>query len=474
MEENKNLFKRKIFPLLIITCAITLTYFPYFKNTFGIDTSTMIKSQGQMLSGYLSQGRFGMVWIFELLIHRYNNQIVPFIVIPLLVGAGIYLYFTLNKYDKESSDFAASLFAIVFICNPVVYAQLYFKMQAIQIVIGVFCVLLGINLSLSRLRTSVKIIGSVLLFAFSFLIYQVFVFFIFSMILFCFYVFRDKRQQILQVMVPSWLVASLIYFLSYFLASFMIHYSSYGNETYMMWNKLPELGNLQKIGALFIALFALAYLFLLIITIRRFRAKKEINVLLLILLIGSIMTFNMAFGNLRPAPRVYFGTFSTVFSGILYLGIRKGNGLKYLFLLIILFSMFFTFSLSHKANLSYENDQILTENVMKYAREHNILENGTNLVFNGNLQTGNQGMLNKFQDIFITGATRVSFFQFDPPLTFLRPYDFMEIKGYHFKIPTPKLRANLSLKYEHLPNYPSEKSMFWDKGENALLVKLSN
>lgn len=147
-------------------------------------------------------------------------------------------------------------------------------MQAIQIVIGVFCVLLGINLSLSRLRTSVKIIGSVLLFAFSFLIYQVFVFFIFSMILFCFYVFRDKRQQILQVMVPSWLVASLIYFLSYFLASFMIHYSSYGNETYMMWNKLPELGNLQKIGALFIALFALAYLFLLIITIRRFRAKK--------------------------------------------------------------------------------------------------------------------------------------------------------------------------------------------------------
>lgn len=102
------------------------------------------------------------------------------------------------------------------------------------------------------------------------------------------------------------------------------------------------------------------------------------------------------------------------------------------------------------------------------------MENGTNLVFNGNLQTGNQGMINKFQDIFITGATRVSFFQFDPPLTFLRPYDFMEIKGYHFKIHTPKLRANLSLKYEHLPNYPSEKSMFWDKGENALLVKLSN
>ena len=118
MEENKNLFKRKIFPLLIITCAITLTYFPYFKNTFGIDTSTMIKSQGQMLSGYLSQGRFGMVWIFELLIHRYNNQIVPFIIIPLLVGAGIYLYlfavfngnvlpirtFKFDSYQKKSKS----------------------------------------------------------------------------------------------------------------------------------------------------------------------------------------------------------------------------------------------------------------------------------------------------------------------------------------------------------------------------------
>lgn len=142
--------------------------------------------------------------------------------------------------------------------------------------------------------------------------------------------------------------------------------------------------------------------------------------------------------------------------------------------MITLFSIFFTFSLSHKANLSYENDQMLSDKVVKYVQEQGILESETNLVFIGNLQRGNQGVINKFQDIFITGATRVSFFQFDPPLTSLRPYDFMEIKHYHFKIPDQKLRANLSLKYEDLPNYPSEKSIFWDKDENALLVKLSD
>ncbi|XOW20255.1 hypothetical protein QK908_09215 [Lactococcus cremoris] len=59
MEENKNLFKRKIFPLLIITCAITLTYFPYFKNTFGIDTSTMKKVKDRFKWLFVA-GRFGM------------------------------------------------------------------------------------------------------------------------------------------------------------------------------------------------------------------------------------------------------------------------------------------------------------------------------------------------------------------------------------------------------------------------------
>ncbi|WP_285184156.1 hypothetical protein, partial [Mycobacterium tuberculosis] len=84
---------------------------------------------------------------------------------------------------------------IAFICNPVVYAQLYFKMQAVQMIVGLFCVLLGVNLSLSKLRYFLKIIGSSLLFAFSLLIYQVFIFFIFSMILFCFYFFKEKRQR---------------------------------------------------------------------------------------------------------------------------------------------------------------------------------------------------------------------------------------------------------------------------------------
>lgn len=472
--EEKQLEKSKIIPFFAIALAIIVTYLPYFKNSFGIDTSTMIMNQRQMLDGYLSQGRFGMVWIFEFFIHHYNNQIVPFAVIPLLIVAGIYIYFIVKKYDEEASSFRVSLFAIAFICNPVVYAQLYFKMQAIQIVVGLFCVLLGTHLSLSETKFSLKLIGTSLLFAFSLLIYQVFAFFIFSMILFSLCFFKKERKEVLQIMMPAWLVGGLVYFISYFLAATVIHYSAYGNETYMMWNKLAELSTLQKVGTLFIGLCGLFYLALLFMTVKRFRAKKQIEISLFVLLLGSILSFNMAFGNLRPAPRVYFGTFSLVFSGTLYLLAKKEIGLKVFSLSIMFLSMIFTFSLSQKANFSYKNDQILTQNIVRFVQNNKISEEKTNLVFIGNLQIGNQGLSRKIQDIFITGATRTSFFQFDPALTSVRPYDFMRIEGYNFRIPNQELRFDITEKYKYLPNYPNQASMLWDKGDETLVVKLSD
>ena len=474
MEEKNKRYGMKIVPILCIILAVIITYLPYFKNSFGIDTSTMIMNQNQMLNGYLSQGRFGIVWLFELFIRHYNNQLIPFIVSPLLVIAGIYLYHILKKYDKATSSFAAALFSIAFICNPIVYGQLYFKMQAFQILVGLFCVLLGVNLSLARVKMPLKIVAISVLFSFSLLIYQVFAFFIFSMILFCLYFFKEKRKEILQTMLSAWVIAAVIYFLSYFVGGLLIHYSSYGNETYMMWNKLAELSHLQKFGLLVIALLSLFYLVLIILILRRARAKKEIEALLLTLFLTSILTFNMAFGNVRPAPRVYFGTFSIVFASLLYLAVKKGGWLKYGAVVTLLLSMGFTFSLSTKANVSYKNDQLLTQNIVTFTKENKISQKQTNLVFIGNLQVGNQGMINKFQDVFITGATRTSFFQFDPALTTLRPYDFMKIEGYDFKIPDQNLRATLALKYKNLPDYPSKESMIWDKNERSLVVKLSN
>lgn len=174
---SKTKIKQTSISLIGIVITTLATYLPYFKNTYGIDTSTMILSQKQMLDGCLSQGRFGIVLLFNLFIRNYNNQIVPFIVVPLLILAGIYLYFILKQFDKSSSNFALILFTIVFINNPVVYSQLYFKMQAIHIVIGLFCVLIGTHLCLSENKNIVKIICGAVLFGFSLLIYQVFAFF---------------------------------------------------------------------------------------------------------------------------------------------------------------------------------------------------------------------------------------------------------------------------------------------------------
>ena len=58
--------------------------------------------------------------------------------------------------------------------------------------------------------------------------------------------FKEKRTQILQSMFPSLVVAGIIYVISYIIASMTINYSSYGTETYMMWNKLGTLGGFQK------------------------------------------------------------------------------------------------------------------------------------------------------------------------------------------------------------------------------------
>lgn len=468
---------RKKYPIFVIILSTIVTYLPYFKNTFGIDTSTMIMDQRQMLEGYLSQGRFGIVWLYDTLIHHYNNQLVPFIAIPLLAISGIYCYFIINKYDNKSSNFVTMLFTIAFINNPVVYSQLYFKMQTLPMIIGLICILLGMHLSLSEVRSWVKILFISLLFAFSILIYQVFVFFIFAMMLFCLLIFKDKRQDILRAMLPSWLIAGVIYGLVYKLSALMIHYSTYGNETYMMWTQLGTVGGLQKVGAVVIAMLAIAYAALVILTILRYRAGAKIDGLLLVLLLGSILTFNMAFGNIKAAPRVYFGTFSVVFAGIVYSFAKKGKEFKYLSVALTIVSMILTFSLSQKANASYANDVVLMHDVVAFATQNKILtpaEKETNLVFIGQSQVGNQGIIHKLQDIFITGATRTSFFQFDPPLTSVRPYDFLKIHGHDFKIPDQELRAKAAVMYSELPDYPNHQSMTFETETKTIIVKLSN
>ncbi|QDK70530.1 hypothetical protein [Lactococcus protaetiae] len=80
----------------------------------------------------------------------------------------------------------------------------------------------------------------------------------------------------------------------------------------------------------------------------------------------------------------------------------------------------------------------------------------------------------KFQDIFITGATRSSFFQFDDPLTSDRPYNFMTLQGHAYPVPEQALRTSLVSKYAALPDYPNPESVKFDSNSQILVFKLSN
>lgn len=78
------------------------------------------------------------------------------------------------------------------------------------------------------------------------------------------------------------------------------------------------------------------------------------------------------------------------------------------------------------------------------------------------------------QDICITGATRITFSQFDPPLTSVRPYDFMKTQGYNFAIPDQALRTQMATQYSGLPDYPTEKAFTYAPANKTIIVKLSN
>ncbi|MCL2113159.1 MAG: glucosyltransferase domain-containing protein [Streptococcaceae bacterium] len=483
--------KRKIFPILMIVLTTFLTYLPYFKNTFGIDTSTMMLDSHEMLEGYLSQGRFGIVWIFNLFIHHYDNSLVPFLVIPLLALAAVYLFYLIRHFDEKSRPFSAMTFAIFFVNNPVVYAQLYFKLQALEITLGLLFVLSASHICLTeKIRRPVKIMLSTVFLSLSILIYQSFAFFIFSLFLFWLLILPRKRKIIFQNFLPSLMIAGLIYLLTYLLYAMKINYSSYGSQTYLMWNKFASLGHLHQALMLVMLFGALIYLGLIFITIRRAKHNQPLEMLLIILLFLSLFSFNVAFGTSTKTPRIYFGTFSAVVIGLLY----YWNKPKFFGILAIV-SMIFTFSLSFHANQAYQNDLKLTNEVADQISQHQA----KTVVFIGNLQEENLvnevktkfkvsaasspaqevGMLartyfDKFQDIFITGATRSSFFQFDDPLTSGRPYNFMTLQGHAYPVPEQALRTTLVSKYAALPNYPNPESVKFDSNSQILVFKLSN
>ncbi|MFC4652785.1 glucosyltransferase domain-containing protein [Lactococcus nasutitermitis] len=469
--KNKIFSGKNFLTVLSIILATIVTYLPYFKNTVGIDTSTMMLNQRQMLQGYLSQGRFGIVWFFDSFVKNYNNEIVPFMAVFLLILIGIYFYFLLDNYLTNLSKMMKAIFAILFVNNPVIYAQLYFKLQAIEICLGILLVLVASHLCLlERPVRLVKFILSVILLSFAILIYQSFAFFIFSLFLFYLLIFPEKRREVLQTFFPALLVSGLVYIVVYWLYSLRVQYSTYGAQTYLMWNRFASLGHLKQILMLGMLVAAVFFVILSIWTIVRARKYLTIDAHLLVLLLMSLLTFNVFFGNIIPTPRVYFGTFSVVGIGLLYTLVNRARVWRFLAGSLAILSLLLTFGLAHKANVSFANDVQLTQKVTNFANQ----KQAKTVVFIGNLQVGNQGAVNKIADLFITGATRTSFFQFDEPLISVRPYDFMRLQGHDFPVADKALRQAMVTKYENLPAYPAAGAFIFDEDSQTVVVKLSD
>lgn len=127
---NKKFIISGCLPIMVATIV---TYFGYFINTYHLDTSIQIASNG-MNSMYMSQGRYVVVLLNKILYGNYSlydNQIIPFITIFILILCGSYLYFLLSNYSDISSYIVKLCISIFFVNNPIIYSQLFFKLQAV-------------------------------------------------------------------------------------------------------------------------------------------------------------------------------------------------------------------------------------------------------------------------------------------------------------------------------------------------------
>ena len=459
---------------IIISCIIA-SYLPYFRNTFGIDTEYMILDSERQINSWLTIHRYGLVALSHLF-SPYNNLIVPFVVVALLCLSGILFFYILEKKEPHKQSLHRLIFVIIFICNPFMYAQFYFKLQAIPVALCFFLIMVACFLFEKSFKFSVLIAS--LIFALSFSVYQTFLFFTISLMLFFICIGKGNRKVVFFQWFISIGIGGVLYLLGlfYFSAPTLTLGNGYGTH-FINWGS-GDLISQTISGGMFGIVLGVSYLLLIIaifvVAILSIR-KKDTETFLLVLFGASFLIAPLLFGNLLLPSRMIFATFSIVFGGLVYIIASRFPKYKFVYIAIAVLLMAMTSLQIVRANMSYESDKRLVAEIVLSLNEAGVSEQDFPdyyLYFIGNYRENDRSLMERALNILLIGNTQLSFFQFDHYSITGRPYRFLATQGYHFGVPSSEGRSAVNSTFYFLPNFPEEDSIFIDG--NMIVIKLSD
>jgi len=427
--------------LAVVTAAV---YLPYFKDTFGLDTVNQLA--GNRMDGvWEGQGRAGLAFAGRLVFPRYTmaaNLLAPFLAMAVLVAAGVLLYSLVVKHVPGITTTAALVAVLTFINNPVTYSQLYFKLQAVQLAVGLLLVIaVGVCwLNASWKPVRVVLLSSVVLGG-AFFIYQTLAFFAVSLALFWMVFVESRRKSLIAVSAASIALGTVLYELvnTIYTRSRGLRASSsmsYFGQ-FVSWNKLVTLQtNRARLSAVLLVCFlALA----LILATRAARASGLWSTKFwLVLFVCSIFFIAVAFGNFLLPPRVYFGTFNIVCAGIIVaFGQRTGTvwmrrAVRGSFAVASVLALS-VFALSLRSNTVYGQDKAIRQQIEKGLNTAGITRDNApqwTLLFCGSVSSANGGAVLKALDAVTTGNRSASLFAVGEQTGWA--YNFLGLDGYHF------------------------------------------
>lgn len=217
-------------------------------NSIGIDTEVMLALKDVFFDSWYSIGRFGLVWLKKIEGPlAYNIKGIGYVVIVLLLLI-VYSWTKLYKsVSKQNNIQGIIVFALLFLASCIMTEQLYFKLQAVEICIGLCLIPLSAFLCFKGCKKGYYLIFSVIINIFVFSLYQVMVPLFIMTVASCFYLhimFGDGKNDSLKnnlIMILKMIIVFLISFVlnQIIVKVFFIHGEDYlGNQ--IMWGKVPS------------------------------------------------------------------------------------------------------------------------------------------------------------------------------------------------------------------------------------------
>lgn len=238
-----------------IIMAIVLLFFTVIMHkglltdSIGIDTEVMLALKDIFFDSWYSIGRFGLVWLKKLEGPlAYNIKGIGYVVIGLLllvVYSWTKLYKSISKQDNIQGTI---VFALTFIASCIMTEQLYFKLQAIEICIGLCLIPLSAFLCFKGCKKGYYLIFPVIINIFVFSLYQVMVPLFIMTIASCIYLyimFGDGTKVSVKgnlIMILKMIITFMVSFVlnQVIVKLIFIHGEDYlGNQ--IMWGKVPAI-----------------------------------------------------------------------------------------------------------------------------------------------------------------------------------------------------------------------------------------